>query len=261
MRALAGAGLLALVPAGAARADKTVQVGPGNTFTLSMVTVAPGETVTWNFNEFHTSTSDATMGPEVWDSGFLSIGTFSHTFSTPGTYPYYCQVHSFPGGTAMNGEVQVVGATATPTRTPTPIPTPTPTPTPTVTPAVPGASLHAVTPCRIVDTRDPAGPQGGPALQAGATRNFPVAGICSVPPTAKAVAVNLTVVSPTAAGHLTLYAAGSALPLASTINFRTGIVRANNAILPLGTAGQISVACGMGSGSTDFVLDVTGYFE
>ncbi|MDQ5870891.1 MAG: hypothetical protein M3547_01610 [Acidobacteriota bacterium] len=88
-----------------------------------------------------------------------------------------------------------------------------------------------------------------------------MAGVCGVSASAKAVAVNLTVVNPTSEGHLTLYAAGSALPLASTINFRTSIVRANNAILPLGTAGQISVACGMPSGTTDFVLDVTGWFE
>jgi hypothetical protein len=113
----------------------------------------------------------------------------------------------------------------------------------------------------VVDTRDTPGSQGGPALAAGATRNFPVAGICDVPPTAKSVTVNVTAVFPTGEGHLTLYPAGASLPLASTINFRSGIVRANNAVLPLGVSGQIAVFCGMASGSTDFVLDVTGYFE
>jgi hypothetical protein len=102
---------------------------------------------------------------------------------------------------------------------------------------------------------------GGPALAAGASRDFAVSGVCSVPPTAKAVAINATVVNSTTAGHLTLYPAGSGLPLASTINFNTGIVRANNAVVSLGTGGQISVFCGMPSGSTDFVLDVTGWFE
>ena len=82
-----------------------------------------------------------------------------------------------------------------------------------------------------------------------------------MPPTAKAVAVNVTVVNPTAGGHLTLYPAGGSLPMASTINFRSGIVRANNAILAVGASGQVSVFCGMASGSTDFVLDVSGYFE
>ena len=105
------------------------------------------------------------------------------------------------------------------------------------------------------------GPQGGPALAAGASRSFAVSGVCAVPPTAKAVAVNLTAVLPTADGFLTLYPTGQSLPLASSVNFRAGTVRANNAVLPLGASGQITVFCGMGSGSTDFLLDVTGWFE
>jgi hypothetical protein len=35
-------------------------------------------------------------------------GTFAHTFGTAGSYPYYCAIHSFPGGTNMNGVVNVV---------------------------------------------------------------------------------------------------------------------------------------------------------
>jgi hypothetical protein len=88
-----------------------------------------------------------------------------------------------------------------------------------------------------------------------------VTGVCDVPATAKALAVNVTIVNPSVGGHLTLYAAGSSLPLASTINFRTGIVRANNAIVPVGPGGQITVFCGMTTGTVDFVLDVSGYFE
>ena len=82
-----------------------------------------------------------------------------------------------------------------------------------------------------------------------------------MPATAKAVAVNVVVVNPTSLGHLTLYPAGSSGPLASTINFRSGIVRANNAILRVDESGQLSVFCGMASGSTDFILDVSGWFE
>lgn len=132
--------LVTLLEASPVRADQTVQVGPGTTFSPSTVTVSPGEAVVWSFQAFHTSTSDTTTGPEVWDSGFLSSGTFSHTFQTPGTYPYYCQVHSVPGGTAMNGVVQVLGAGVTPTSTPIPPTTTTPSPsaitttTPTSTP-------------------------------------------------------------------------------------------------------------------------------
>jgi hypothetical protein len=69
------------------------------------------------------------------------------------------------------------------------------------------------------------------------------------------------VVLPTGDGFLTLYPAGLPLPGTSTINFENGIVRANNAVLPLGASGQITVFCGMPSGQTDFLLDVTGWFE
>jgi plastocyanin len=135
-----------------ARADQTVQVGPDMAFSPASVSIAPGETITWNFNSPlpHTATSDVSTGPEVWDSGVQSSGTFSHTFNTPGTYPYYCAVHSFPGGTLMNGVVEVLGgatptvtpsvAPATPTVTPTPIGTPSGG-VPTLTPSTPAAGI------------------------------------------------------------------------------------------------------------------------
>ena len=133
------AAVAALVPCAVFGVDQTVQVGPGMTFSPANVTVAPGETVTWNFNELHTSTSDSQIGPETWDSGQLSSGTFSHTSNTPGTYAYHCFIHSSPGGTLMNGVVEVSGGGATPTPTATP---PTqPTPTATFTP--PGATPTA----------------------------------------------------------------------------------------------------------------------
>ena len=126
---------------------------------------------------------------------------------------------------------------------------------------VPGAWFYTLTPCRIADTRLPNGPQGGPALVAGASRNFGVGGICGVSPTAKSVAVNVTVVNAAAIGSLTLYPAGTSPPLASTLNYRASTARASNAVVLLGTSGSISVLCSMAKGTADFILDVTGYFE
>lgn len=106
-----GIALLSGFPAGAA--THTVSVGPGNIFNPASVTALPGDTVRWNFLEaLHSTTSDATTGPETWDSGvvFTSGGSFSRIFNTPGVYPYYCSVHSFPGGTMMNGVVRVDAA-------------------------------------------------------------------------------------------------------------------------------------------------------
>lgn len=95
-------------------ATLTVDVGPGNAFLPPSVTVQPGDTVTWSFvAPFHTTTSDATSGPEVWNSGIVSVGgTFSHVFSTVGSHPYHCAIHSFAGGTAMNGVVMVAAPAA-----------------------------------------------------------------------------------------------------------------------------------------------------
>jgi Kelch motif len=70
-----------------------------------------------------------------------------------------------------------------------------------IPPPPPSANFYTVTPCRLVDTRNPASPTGGPALLAGAVRSFPVTGgACGLPPTAIAVSVNLTVTQPAAQG-------------------------------------------------------------
>jgi Tol biopolymer transport system component len=94
-------------------------------------------------------------------------------------------------------------------------------------------------PCRLFDTRRP---QDGPALASGASTVLHLHNACSVPETAKALAVNVTVVQPTAPGHLTLYRGEmTAPPVASTLNFGPGQVRANNAIVRL-AASAVAVA-------------------
>ena len=126
------------------------------------------------------------------------------------------------------------------------------------------AGFFTVTPCRVANTRNPVGPSGGPALGANTTRTFPVTGICGIPSTATAVALNVTVVDETDLGDLRLYPAGSPAPSSSAINFAVDKVRANNAIIPLGSGGKISVRCDMApssTGQTHFLSDVTGYFQ
>lgn len=124
-----------------------------------------------------------------------------------------------------------------------------------------GPGTYTVAPCRLVDTRNPAGALGGPALAAGQSRVFTLAGQCGLPLWAKAVSVNVAVTRPSAAGNLTLYPGGAALPLASSINYRAGQTRANNALLPLGASGEIVVYCSQASGTADFILDVSAYFQ
>jgi Calx-beta domain-containing protein len=125
-------------------------------------------------------------------------------------------------------------------------------------------TFFTLTPCRLLDTRNPNGPSGGPALAANANRNFPTLGLCGIPSDAKAIAIIATTVSQTDFGDLRLYPADALLPAASTINFAVNHVRANNAIVPLGTAGQVGVQCDMppgSTGTTHFLMDVFGYFK
>ena len=65
------------------------------------VQVKVGKTVTWVNKDTvtHTVTSDASS---LFDSGFMPTGaTFQFTFTTAGTYPYYCTVHPFMKGTIV----------------------------------------------------------------------------------------------------------------------------------------------------------------
>jgi hypothetical protein len=122
-------------------------------------------------------------------------------------------------------------------------------------------NLFTVVPCRVVDTRLAQGPYGGPALAAGQSRAFTLAGQCGIPAGAKAVAANVTVTGPTAAGNLRLYPADQALPSTSTLNYVAGQTRANNAIVGLSASGALAVRCAQATGTAHVILDVTGYME
>ena len=122
-------------------------------------------------------------------------------------------------------------------------------------------SFHAVSPCRVVDTRPGQGPSGQfgpPGMIGNAARNFGVPqGTCAIPPTAQAYALNVTVVPPGPLGYLTAWPAGQTQPLVSTLNSYQGKVVANAAIVPAGQGGAISVFV---TDPTDLILDVNGYF-
>lgn len=95
----------------ASGATVNVAVGPGLSFSPSTVNINVGDTVSWNWNSAtHTSTSNSAVTAEAWDSGLKTTGSFTHTFTNGGDWPYYCSLHSFPGGTAMNGVVHVNAA-------------------------------------------------------------------------------------------------------------------------------------------------------
>lgn len=82
-----------------------------------------------------------------------------------------------------------------------------------------------------------------------------------MPSGARAVSLNLTVTQPMAAGDLRLYPAGSPRPLVSTINYRAGQTRANNAVAALDASGDLVIRCDQASGTVQVILDVNGYFQ
>jgi hypothetical protein len=125
-------------------------------------------------------------------------------------------------------------------------------------------SLNVLPPCRVLDTRDETGPAAAAPIITGAElRNFSVLNRCSIPSTAFALSVNVTVVSPTSDGSLTLYSGSVPPPWpASAISFSAGRTRANNAIVQLSTDGWATIGVQSNSpGTLHLVLDVNGYFE
>ena len=122
---------------------------------------------------------------------------------------------------------------------------------------------YPLTPCRIVDTRNPNGVNGGPVMGATTQRDFAIRGNCGVPTTAKAVAINLAIVTPTASsGNLTVWPSGSSQPLSSAINFvSTDYALANGAITGLSTNAQDLSVYNNSGGTVHIIIDVNGYFQ
>jgi hypothetical protein len=122
-----------------------------------------------------------------------------------------------------------------------------------VTPPASASMLYVLQPCRLLDTRYTT------PIENGATRDIQITGGCGIPAGAKAAVVNIAVVSPVANGYLGFYPTGSSWLGTSTVSYRVGKTRANNAILALSAGGSTTV---LNSGGTqNFIIDVTGYFE
>lgn len=119
-------------------------------------------------------------------------------------------------------------------------------------------AYYPLAPCRVVDTRLPAGALGGPSMEASETRSFGLpSGSCGVPLTAKAYSLNYTVVPTGPLGYLTTWPTGGVQPSVSTLNALSGSITANAAIVPAGPGGAVNVYT---SAPTHVVIDINGYF-
>ncbi|HXS64066.1 MAG TPA: LamG-like jellyroll fold domain-containing protein [Streptosporangiaceae bacterium] len=134
-----------------------------------------------------------------------------------------------------------------------------------VQPTTPASGFVPVAPVRILDTRSASKIGGitGP-LGSGATVSVPIAGTTTssgvtIPAGVTAVALSITIGSQTQTGYVTLYADGEPKPGTSTLDFPASGPLSNNAIIPVGPDGKISIY-NYGTATDQILLDLTGYF-
>jgi len=125
------------------------------------------------------------------------------------------------------------------------------------TTAAGGDMFLGVTPARILDTRSTS------TLGPGVTRTLMVAGQGGVPPMGDpvpptAVVLNVTVTNPTSTSFLTVWPDGSTRPLASDVNFRTGLTVPGLVVVRVGADGAIDLY--NAAGSADVIVDVVGWY-
>ena len=125
-----------------------------------------------------------------------------------------------------------------------------------------GGGFNGVTPARLFESRSGEyttdGQQNAQGLrQAGQLTSVNVGGRSSVPGTAGAVSLNVTVTNPVAAGFVTVFPCGDPLPGTSSVNFVPGQTVANGVVSKVGVGGTV---CLVTSVPTDVIVDVTGWF-
>ncbi|MDO8391539.1 MAG: collagen-like protein [Actinomycetota bacterium] len=130
------------------------------------------------------------------------------------------------------------------------------------------ASFVAVTPVRVVDSRDDLGVDGPLAAMQSVvvqvTGSVPTtAGPAVVVPSgATAVVMNVTAVQPTAQGFFSVRPGdATGVPSTSSVNFLTGQIVANSLTVQLPVAGNVQVYFHAATGATiHLVIDVVGYY-
>jgi len=139
----------------------------------SSIQVSQGDTVTWTNHDSVEHDVVVTNGPAPFRSPLLGEGeSWSHTFTTPGSYSYFCSVHP-----DMRASVTAVAAAPPSTSAPQPTPTPTPTPQeiPSATAALSPAASQSISVAPDATSRQP--PRAEPSTVAPAQ-----APVASTPP-------------------------------------------------------------------------------
>lgn len=121
-------------------------------------------------------------------------------------------------------------------------------------------TLKVVSPSRLLDTRTGTGTGGiRRRIAGGGTVALQITGQGAT--SISAVALNVTVVNPTAAGYVTVYSHGAAIPATSNLNFVKGQTVANMVIVPVSAQGVVDLTvAGPSAMTTDLLADVAGYY-
>ncbi len=177
----------------------------------------------------------------VWPSGEPRPNASTHNFSPGGTV-----ANMVLAKVGANGQVSIFNSTGS---------------TPVIADVIgyfgsSGGTFIPVAPTRLVDTRSGIGAPLAP-IGPGATLRALIGNGAPIPPSAKAVIVNITTVNSTAGGFITAWPSGATMPLASTLNPQPGSAVPNQAYLLLGTGASIDIF--NAAGSSDVIVDVFGY--
>ena len=126
-------------------------------------------------------------------------------------------------------------------------------------PPTPAGRYVAITPSRILDTRNGTGAARAPVV-GGAALPLVVSGVGGIPPAdVTSVVMNVTVTEPTLAGYVTVYPTGEPRPVASHLNFTANQTVPNLVLSKMGTGGMVTLFAN--AGRTHLVADVVGYFS
>lgn len=118
-------------------------------------------------------------------------------------------------------------------------------------PGTGGLSFYALTPCRVIDTRN----GGGPSFSGELTVNV-VDSPCGPPASAEGYVFNATAIPDGSLSFLTLWPDSEPQPTVSTLNAKDGAITSNMALVP-NVNGKTDA---WAQGSTQLILDISGYF-
>ncbi|MBV9593705.1 MAG: hypothetical protein JO147_07925, partial [Actinobacteria bacterium] len=121
-------------------------------------------------------------------------------------------------------------------------------------------TFAALTPHRLLDTRDGTGVPAAGIVQPDGSVSLSVDSFGGVPATGvAAVVLNVTVTEPTGPGYVSAYADGAAAPVASNINYSTGQTVPNLVFAPVGQNGRVRIFVS-GTAGAHVIADVFGYY-